>query len=719
MPTKTPSSVCQLLRDYQQSRSEEAFRELVDRYIDFVYGIASRKCERTGVSIDDIVQTVFIDLGRKAPGLSAETPLGGWLHRHTHFVTAKFMRAERRRIERERIFLEMDTQQRDERATEFWHEISPLLDDALHQLRDRDRDAIVMRFFERLSLRHVGDALGVSEDAAQKRLTRALQRLRHLLHRRGLSLASTNVLATTLQSNAVTIKAPTGLVAQVASEAWASTTTSAATLTTPFLMISKAKATAFVSLTLLSAFVTIPFARQSGTSIAVTNLPRESMLPARSSGRAVDVFSRKRDRLRDLWSAEQLVNTDPERALQLCMDGESTDRALWENLLRYLLPNRVEDAMMLVARGRCFRSSDDRDRAIAFLIDQLPLNVLSTQIDAIANMRGPRVTSLLNAICEHWAASAPEEARQGVLALTNPLYRQHALAAVLAASLDAGSEAWTQAYEHLSPMLRTEAIEPIFATGRVEEQIAWINQYLFESHQWPEMMIRALRNTGSPREAIAHAEQNGLLDDDKLRWSLAEWAAQDDPSLYLRWFGEAVGDEQWRLLRNGLQGVLRNTPDDALRMIEENPQYIDPWSISVLSKGVTTPQQLQRLQALLDSSQKVKGHYMSFTNYLYAVARQDPDTFLAAWNTYSKGYSEDQRADNVRRMFPEMWRDPKRHAIAADWIANLSSADADGAYEGLARSALEYEEALSWVNKIDNRSDRNRVLTIIYKTHHE
>ena len=138
----------QLLAAYVQSGSEDAFRELLTRYLDLVYSTALRLVDGDTHRAEDVAQTVFVDLTRQARALSAEVMLGGWLHRHTCFVAAKTMRGDRRRQSRERQAVEMNALQ-DHSETNF-SQVAPLLDEAINELGDADRTAILLRFFEQI-----------------------------------------------------------------------------------------------------------------------------------------------------------------------------------------------------------------------------------------------------------------------------------------------------------------------------------------------------------------------------------------------------------------------------------------------------------------------------------------------------------------------------------------------------------------------------------------
>ena len=217
----------QLLAEYARNGSETAFRELVSCHLDLVYSVAFRLVDGDSHRAEDVAQTVFVDLARMARTLSREVRLGGWLHRHTCFVAAHTMRGERRRQFRERRAVEMNAAH--ERAET--DPILPLLDEAINELSEADRTAILLRFFEQCDFRSVGEAMGSNEDAARMRVNRALEKLHALLKRRGVT-TSAAALVSVLTTCAVQ-SAPVGLVATICTAAaLAETTIAAATTTT-------------------------------------------------------------------------------------------------------------------------------------------------------------------------------------------------------------------------------------------------------------------------------------------------------------------------------------------------------------------------------------------------------------------------------------------------------------------------------------------------------
>jgi RNA polymerase sigma factor (sigma-70 family) len=217
-----------LLAEYATSGSEAAFRDLLTRYLNFVYSTAVRLVDGDTHLAEDVTQSVFIDLARAAASLPKGVMVGGWLHRHTCYVGRKALRGERRRQLRERQAVEMNSVSNDHSESNL-AQVAPVLDEAIDALGAEDRTAILLRFFEQLELHAVGDALGTSEDAARKRVTRALDKLHLLLTHRGIDVSAA-ALATGLAAEAVTA-APTSLAAATIAAVFSATTTTTTVLT--------------------------------------------------------------------------------------------------------------------------------------------------------------------------------------------------------------------------------------------------------------------------------------------------------------------------------------------------------------------------------------------------------------------------------------------------------------------------------------------------------
>ena len=203
-----------LLRQFANHRDEVAFAELVRRHADFVYSVALRvTCN--GALAQDVTQSVFTTLAKQAGKLQHYETLLGWLHTTTRHLAINAVRGEARRRAREQ---EATAMQNINSAPETnWAEIGPLLDEAVGQLKETDRDAVLLRFFKNLSHQEVGAALGLGEDAARKRVDRALEKLREHFARRGVT-ASSAILTSAILENSVQA-APLGLVAQATTAA--------------------------------------------------------------------------------------------------------------------------------------------------------------------------------------------------------------------------------------------------------------------------------------------------------------------------------------------------------------------------------------------------------------------------------------------------------------------------------------------------------------------
>jgi RNA polymerase sigma factor (sigma-70 family) len=224
-------SDAELLREYAQGNEDAPFEELLRRHVDLVHSAALRQSDSADAAAE-ISQTVFVDLARRARLLAsrfqAEASLAGWLCRSARNQALNLRRNEFRRHARER--LAMDQLVPTESSPD-WERLRPILDAAMAELSEAEYDALVMRFFQKLDLRAVGRALGVSDNAAQKRIVRALDKLRELLSRRGLT-TTTGVLSLAITANGVQA-APAGLTLTISAAAsMAGTAAAAATATT-------------------------------------------------------------------------------------------------------------------------------------------------------------------------------------------------------------------------------------------------------------------------------------------------------------------------------------------------------------------------------------------------------------------------------------------------------------------------------------------------------
>ena len=201
----------ELLGSYARHGSEAAFRELVRRHTDLVYSTATRLVVDPHLA-EDVSQRVFVALAKNARKLAHRATISGWLHRTTHSFSVMTIRTEERRRLREQKAAPMLSDSSDSNSV--WDRVAPYLDVAVSQLDEADRDLMMLRFFQRKTAREIGEQLGLSEEAAQKRMTRALERLRGLLAKRGLTVSGA-VLAGAISTQAVQA-APAGLAGKLA-----------------------------------------------------------------------------------------------------------------------------------------------------------------------------------------------------------------------------------------------------------------------------------------------------------------------------------------------------------------------------------------------------------------------------------------------------------------------------------------------------------------------
>ena len=249
----------QLLARYARQHAEDAFTEIVRRYLNLVFSAALRQV-RSPQLAEEVAQSVFIDLARQASRLSSDTTLSAWLYQVTRRTAIDVLRREVRRQHREQTASELTAMNA---ATSDWTEVQPLLDEAMHALNDTDRTAILLRYFENKSFVEVGQVLGATEDAARKRVSRAIDQLRECFAKRGVTVAAGG-LAAVISANAVQA-APVGLAAAISSAAVLAGTTAT---TTAIAAATSATATkAIVMTTLQKAIIITTVVASVGTGL--------------------------------------------------------------------------------------------------------------------------------------------------------------------------------------------------------------------------------------------------------------------------------------------------------------------------------------------------------------------------------------------------------------------------------------------------------------------
>lgn len=286
---------------------------------------------------EDVAQQVFALLAQKAARLGSAVILPGWLYRTTSFVAARTLRAEHRRQEREHT---ATIQMNEASSPSPWNEIEPLLDRAMTELNETDRDAVVLRFFQNKSLHEVGVALGTNEDAAQKRLSRAMEKMRVFFMRHGKSV-TTGTLTTALATGAIQ-SAPATLAASISVLALSGVTT---TGTSALSLMSTAALKATIAATTCLAAAVAVFLQQH--RIAELRVANEALQAQLQKAEAASV--KQASRL-------QAANSQPEneaRQIQselLRLRGEVSQLRQWlkdEQAARRSAPTNQMDAVVL------------------------------------------------------------------------------------------------------------------------------------------------------------------------------------------------------------------------------------------------------------------------------------------------------------------------------------------------------------------------------------
>lgn len=241
----------ELLRRYVLEKSDAAFGEIVRKHLTLVYSVALRQVAGDLHLAEDVTQQVFTALARKAEMLSHRPSVSGWLYRSTHFAASDLVRAERRRRTREQEAFNMDSPANSSDHVD-WDRIRPVLDAAIADLGERDRDAISLRFLEGRSFAEIGAKLQSSENTARMRVERALDKLHAALTRRGVT--STAAAIGIAVANQASMAAPLGMAANVTSSALASVSSGTAFTTVGFFLMNKIS-TAIVGAVALTASV--------------------------------------------------------------------------------------------------------------------------------------------------------------------------------------------------------------------------------------------------------------------------------------------------------------------------------------------------------------------------------------------------------------------------------------------------------------------------------
>lgn len=276
----------ELLRLYAVDKSNDAFAELVRRHIGSVYAVAKRRVGGNSHVAEEVVQEVFTDLANKAASLMQRQVLVGWLFVATRYASAKAVRRDKQRLSQRQKAEQMSEPESKSNVEHSWEEIRPVLDDAIHKLNEREREAILLYFFDKRTFADIGANLRIAESGARMRIARALEKLRISLGRRGIT--STTAALTVALGGQAGAAVPGGLVASVTAAALAGAAQPAGLALLYFMTITKTQLAVTLAVVLTGAMIVGVLQQQKITRL-LTERKTLTLESSSNAGRVSDL----------------------------------------------------------------------------------------------------------------------------------------------------------------------------------------------------------------------------------------------------------------------------------------------------------------------------------------------------------------------------------------------------------------------------------------------
>lgn len=356
----------ELLRRYAGEKSEAAFAELVRRHVNFVYSAALRRVGGDAHLAEDVTQQVFTALARSAATLAEHPVLSGWLYTTTRNAAAQVVRTERRRQTREQESHAMNELTSSPARDAEWERLRPVLDGAMDELAEADRQAVLLRFFEGKSFADVAAKLQLTENTARMRVERALDKLHALLGRRGVT-STTAALSLALAGQA-TVAAPAGLAASITGVALAGTAATSAGWLTTIMGMTKLQIGITGALAIAGASV---YFVQAETNAGL----RREIAALRGQQQDVAALRVENRQLAATASEVEMLRRDDLELQQLVRRGEEAKKAMEERVRLMQSQNQQQSVQAEI---------DRMNRELKALFDQYTAMQAATPVSAAA-----------------------------------------------------------------------------------------------------------------------------------------------------------------------------------------------------------------------------------------------------------------------------------------------------------------------------------------------